>query len=86
MLNTVFTQVKHLWEVASFPGLPHFCFLVCIQYNTWKWKSSEKQGRELFCFHVLHRMQSKEQKMERPGNEACTADYEQETGGFTVLS
>ena len=30
--------------LSSFPGLPHFCSSVCIQYNTWKRKTSEKQG------------------------------------------
>ena len=25
--------------LASFPGLPHFCSLVYVQYNTWKRKS-----------------------------------------------
>ena len=27
--------------VALFPGLPRFCFLVYVQYNTWKWKGCE---------------------------------------------
>ena len=29
-------------SLASFPDLPVFCSLVCVQYNTWKWKSGEK--------------------------------------------
>ena len=29
--------------LASLPGLPRFCSLVCIQYNTRKWKSGKKK-------------------------------------------
>ena len=31
--------------LALFPGLLRFYPLVCVQYNTWKWKSGEKQRR-----------------------------------------
>ena len=31
----------HRIKVALFPGLPHFCSLLCVQYNTWKWKSGK---------------------------------------------
>ena len=46
-------------QLASFPGLPRFCSLVCIQYNTQKRKKQQKTGshkkhvpkeiRKLFC-------------------------------------
>ena len=38
--------------IASFPGLPRLCSLVCIQYNTRKWKSGEKQGRPGNTYHM----------------------------------
>ena len=38
--------------VSSFPGLPHFCSSVCVQYNAWKWKSGEKWGRPGNTYHV----------------------------------
>ena len=34
----------HSLQVASFPGLPCFCSLVCVQYNTRKWTSNEKRS------------------------------------------
>ena len=36
---------QHIRLVVSFPGLLHFCSLVCAQYNTRKRKSGEKGGR-----------------------------------------
>ena len=41
--------------------LPHFCSLVCAQYNTQKWKN---------LFAALRIMQTKKEKQARPGNEA----------------
>ena len=35
--------------IASFPGLPHFSSLVCVQFNTQKWKS-KKNGEGLVSF------------------------------------
>ena len=29
--------------IPLFPGLPRFCSLVCVLYNTWKLKSGERQ-------------------------------------------
>ena len=56
-------------ELDSFPGLPHICSSVCIQYNTWKWKSIiHGSGRVLFHFNVLYWTQTEEQKWGRPGN------------------
>ena len=34
-----------MYTQASFPGLPHFCSSVCVQYNTQKWKRGGKWGR-----------------------------------------
>ena len=34
--------------VASFPGLPHFCSSVCVQYNEWKQKSSECSSASVY--------------------------------------
>ena len=34
---------QHIRLVVSFPGLLHFCSLVCAQYNTWKCKSGKKE-------------------------------------------
>ena len=31
--------------VTLFPDLPRFCSLVCVQYNTQKWKSAKKTGK-----------------------------------------
>ena len=49
--------------VASFPGLPCFYSLVCVQYNTWKWFAA----LPLPCI-ILNTNRST--KRGRPGNEA----------------
>ena len=37
--------VLTIFDGDRFPGLPGFCSLVCVQYNTRKPKRGEKQGR-----------------------------------------
>ena len=45
-------QLVSTLVLALFPGLPVFCSSVFVQYNTWKWKSAEKQGRPGNTYHV----------------------------------
>ena len=40
------------YDVVLFSGLPHFCSLVCIQYNARKRKGSEKCGRPRNTYHM----------------------------------
>ena len=61
------SEIASRQYIASFPGLPHICSSVCVQYNT------RKQLR------VLYWTQTKEQKRERPRNEARQA-YEHHVG------
>ena len=39
------TYQKH----SLIPGLPHFCSLVCIQYNAQMWKSGKKRGSKVLA-------------------------------------
>ena len=50
-ITEVHVVIRYLSTVASFPGLPSFSSLVCIQYNTRKWKSV-KNGE--LRFGLLH--------------------------------
>ena len=38
--------------LSLIPRTPLFCSLVCVQYNTQKWKNSEKRGRSGNTYHV----------------------------------
>ena len=40
------------YDVVLCSGLPHFCSLVCIQYNARKRKGSEKCGRPRNTYHM----------------------------------
>ena len=43
----------HTHILGSFPGLSHSCSSVCVQYNTQKQKSGEKQSRPGNTYHVM---------------------------------
>ena len=57
-MEEMYTWAESEWYVcyviASFPGLPVFCSLVCVQYNTWKRKSAKRAFFALFRFRVLY--------------------------------
>ena len=49
----IFSGINDIIQgLASFPGLTRFWSSVCVQYNTRKWKSGEKQGRPGNTYHV----------------------------------
>ena len=35
--------------LASFPGLPRVSSSVCVQYNTWRWKSAKNEERQVYA-------------------------------------
>ena len=55
-----YTGLPHIsldfqWQrLASFSGLPFFCFLVCVQYNTQKWENVKNKERHVLWKRVGH--------------------------------
>ena len=53
LLSSKYCHEEQLpYDVVLFSDLPHFCSLVCIQYNARKRKGSEKCGRPRNTYHM----------------------------------
>ena len=71
----LYTTCVKCWHnlvvLASFPGLPHFCSLVSVQYNTRKRKTTYiVEDRFRVSYWTETERQPKNKKRGRPGNEA----------------